>query len=72
MAMAASGDTVFLGGDFSLIGPVSGGGGELSLRDGRPTPNFPRVTGTIRAALPDGQGGWCAYHAVHGLSLIHI
>ena len=57
-AMAASGDTVFLGGDFSLIGPVSGGGGELSLRDGRPTPNFPRVTGTIRAALPDGQGGW--------------
>ncbi len=54
-----SGNTVYVAGGFSHVGPPTGGGGTLSLQDGRlVTPKFPRVEGAVLSCVPDGQGGW--------------
>ncbi len=58
LAMLAAGDTLFIGGKFTSIGPVSGGGGILDLRSGKALRFSPKVAGRLRAALPDGHGGW--------------
>jgi hypothetical protein len=78
LAMQAAGDTLFIGGKFSAIGPVSGGGGILDSRTGQALNHSPRVAGRIRAAVPDGQGGWYVggtFSAIGGVArsnLAHI
>ena len=58
-AIASTNGTVYLGGDFSYVGPRTGpmalfdqaSGGLLSS-----TP--PRINGVLKAVVPDGAGGW--------------
>src|SRR5262245_23622947 len=57
-AFESAGDTVFIAGEFTSIGPASGGAALLDIRDASPRANFPRVAGRIRAAVSDGRGGW--------------
>lgn len=50
--------TVYLGGAFTRIGPMTGGGVPLVGETGQPAGAFPRVDGWVASAVPDGTGGW--------------
>jgi hypothetical protein len=50
--------TVYLGGAFTRIGPMTGGGVPLVGESGQPAGAFPRVDGWVGSAVPDGAGGW--------------
>ncbi len=56
--IARSGNTLFIGGGFSTVGPVIGCGAPLDLVTGAPRPPFPLVNGGVNAVVPDGAGGW--------------
>src|SRR5262249_20135617 len=57
-AMAISGQTLYLGGDFTSIGSYTGGGVPVDSVSALPLPAFPRVNGAVTAVTSDGQGGW--------------
>ena len=63
-AAALSGNTYYLGGSFTQVGPFTGLGVPLDAATGMPVGGFPRVTnntvvaGLVSAAVPDGSGGW--------------
>lgn len=50
--------TLYLGGNFTRIGPTAGGGVPLHPDTGQPVAAFPKVNGLVCAATPDGSGGW--------------
>ncbi len=50
---------VYIGGDFSVIGPQTGGGAEVAPDSGQVLPGSSIVQGgSVRASVSDGQGGW--------------
>ena len=57
-AMVRSGSKIFLGGEFSHVGPYVGCGVPLSLSTAQPAVTYPKVNGTVRACIADGAGGW--------------
>src|ERR1044071_9393903 len=57
-ATATLGDTLYLGGSFSRVQPLTGGGVPIDLTTGLAAAGFPRVHGKVFAAIPDGAGGW--------------
>jgi hypothetical protein len=57
-AAARSGNTLYIGGTFTKIGPASGGGVPLDVSTGTPLPGYAKVAGEVHAAVGDGQGGW--------------
>ncbi len=58
-AIVRSGDTVYLGGDFSRVGPRTGPGMALDGASGAMNPAFAKVAGAyVVATAPDGSGGW--------------
>jgi hypothetical protein len=57
-AVARLGNTLFIGGAFSSVGPCTGGGVPVDRRTGRPLGTYPRVAGTVLAVVADGAGGW--------------
>jgi hypothetical protein len=57
MALGDDG-TLYLGGNFTRIGPMTGGGVPLHADTGQPVAEFPKVNGTVEAVVPDGMGGW--------------
>jgi hypothetical protein len=52
------GRTIYIGGQFTHVGPVTGSGVPIDLVSGRPPSSFPRVVGQVLAVTPDGTGGW--------------
>ena len=52
------GNTLYLGGDFTRIDPVTGCGVPLDTRSGAPAAGFPVIVGDVSCALADGSGGW--------------
>src|SRR5262252_8180478 len=52
------GNTLYVGGDFTRIGPVTGCGVPLDITSGAPVTGFPIVVGDVSCALADGSGGW--------------
>jgi trimeric autotransporter adhesin len=77
-ALAAVGSRVYLGGDFSRVGPVSGAAVLLDGVTGRTAAPFPKVEGIVFVAIPDGAGGHYvggAFGAVGGkrrVNLAHV
>lgn len=77
-AVARSGNTIYVGGFFTTVGPNTGGGVALDRRTGDPVPGLPRVTGVVDAVTADGAGGWFiggSFVAVGGLArsnLAHV
>jgi len=52
---------LYIGGEFTYVGPRTGSGVPLNTSDGKPAVDIktmPKVNGTIRCAIPDGSGGW--------------
>lgn len=55
------GSKLYIGGDFTTIGPASANGVTLSASTGRVPSNFQywnRPDGLVQAVIPDGAGGW--------------
>ncbi len=73
-----SGNTLYVSGSFSHVGPNSGGGVEVDDVRGEPTGRLPKVAGVVEVVIPDGAGGWFiggAFAGVGGLArrnLAHI
>lgn len=57
LASAVSGDTVYIGGDFSVVGPQTGCSA-LFDSGGMLVPGWPKVDGTVYAVISDGADGW--------------
>jgi hypothetical protein len=57
-AMVSVGDRLYIGGEFSYVGPRTGAGAPLSAVSGEPVPGSPRVEGQVFAVVSDGAGGW--------------
>jgi trimeric autotransporter adhesin len=74
-AVARSGNSIYIGGAFSLVGPSTGGGVPVSNSNGEPIRPFPAVTGYIFSVAPDGEGGWYIggdFRAVGGIPRTHL
>jgi hypothetical protein len=52
------GNSIYYGGDFNQVGPVTGSSSLIDGTAGTCNIAFPRVYGTVNVALPDGNGGW--------------
>ena len=78
LAIVPEGNTIYIGGAFSWVGPATGGGVPLSAATGELVQPFPEVLGTVYATTPDGAGGWYIggrFSAVGGVprsNLAHI
>src|SRR5262245_18533254 len=57
-AMASLADTVYIGGSFTRVQPVTGGGMPVDLTIGLAVAGFPRIHGQVLAVTSDGAGGW--------------
>ena len=57
-ALALRGSTLYVGGIFTFVGPVTGGGVPVDTGTGVPASGFPVVNGSVLAAVADGSGGW--------------
>lgn len=56
---AISGNTLYIGGNFTFIGPQTGGGAPIDTSSATITPsNHLFNNGSIYAVVPDGAGGW--------------
>jgi hypothetical protein len=57
-AIEQAGNTVYLGGAFSRVGPSTGNGAALDLSSAQYDPGLPKVDGIILSVVADGSGGW--------------
>src|SRR6185503_18543694 len=78
-ALSPGGDLLYLGGNFTYVGPPTGAWTALDPTSGEPVLPYPHVSGgAVLAAEPDGQGGWYlggSFNKVAGvprLRLAHI
>lgn len=53
-----AGNRVYLAGGFDYVGPTTGYGVGVDAASGTRLADAPLVDGPVRAAAPDGQGGW--------------
>lgn len=74
-SVVVSGTTLYLGGSFTSVGPVTGTGVTLSATTGAVAPALPRVNGQVNAVVSDGAGGWFlggAFTTVGGLARANL
>lgn len=57
-AIVESGGTVYVGGQFTCAGPMTGNGVAVDVAAGAAIAGFPRVDGWVTEAIQDGAGGW--------------
>ncbi len=57
-SIARVGNTIYLAGSFTNVGPATGGAVPIDRRTGEPWPCFPRVNGVVHVVIPDEAGGW--------------
>ena len=68
-AMLVSGDTLYVGGSFSLVGPLTGSLVAFDDQTGERNATLPRFDGMVTTLIPDGSGGWFVggnFNAVEG------
>lgn len=77
-AQVLVGNTLYIGGSFSSVGPITGSGVPVDAETGTAVTGFPRIDGQITVALPDGIGGWylggsfTKVGAVSRANLVHV
>jgi trimeric autotransporter adhesin len=59
-AIALAGNVVYIGGQFTKVGPYTGYGVPISTTSGLCAPTFPKINGgnIVHAVCDDGHGGW--------------
>lgn len=57
-AMASTGSTVFVGGNFLRIGPTTGAAAVVDRAEGSAAEPYSAILGVVEAAISDGAGGW--------------
>jgi hypothetical protein len=57
-AIVTSGNTVYIGGSFSYVGPEEPYGAKLDTITGQPDFSFPNPNGNVLSSVSDGNGGW--------------
>src|SRR5207249_5646506 len=57
-AEVLSGNTLYIGGSFTHVGPATGGFVPVDTATALPSSGFPKVAGTVYATVSDGSGGW--------------
>ncbi|MCX7046272.1 MAG: hypothetical protein NTX50_12395, partial [Candidatus Sumerlaeota bacterium] len=57
-AIVPVGGLTYIGGDFTYVGPYSGGGVPIDVITADPVAAFPKVNGSVYACVSDGAGGW--------------
>ena len=55
---STDGNTLYIGGLFSAVGPYTGHGVMLDTVTGAAIPGFPKVNGIVYCIIPDGSSGW--------------
>ena len=56
--LSPDGNTLYIGGTFTQVGPRTGGGVPIDSTSALPVGSFPKVGGQVYASVPDGSGGW--------------
>ena len=56
--IAATNEAIYIGGNFTLVGPLTRGGALLDLGSGAPIPPNLDLDGDVVAVAPDANGGW--------------
>ncbi len=57
-ALSSDGNTIYITGNFTRVGPRSGGGVPINANSGAPAASYPRVEGVVHASASDNAGGW--------------
>src|SRR5689334_12807704 len=77
-AIATSGTTIYIGGHFTHVGPITGACAGIDAGSGVLRHGWPRVNGAVYCSVADGAGGWYVggdFTSVAGVprtSLAHI
>ncbi len=72
------GNTLYVGGGFTIVGPCTGGGVPVDRATGVPRAAYPHVVGRVSAVVSDGAGGWIVgghFDAIEGqprTNLAHV
>src|SRR6266545_3710226 len=53
-----SGDTLYIGGNFTYVGPLTGGAAAIDPVTGAPDLRGPRANSFVDSVVADGTGGW--------------
>ena len=61
-ATVVAGNTLYIGGDFTYVGPHTGGGVPVNAVSGTGLSGFPKVNGMVVTVMKDGSGGWFIVH----------
>ncbi len=76
--IAPAGDRVYIGGNFSQVGPYTGSGVPINSSTGAVEPGYHKIDRTVNAVCSDGGGGWfvgCSFDFFDGMAhnnIIHI
>jgi putative cell wall-binding protein len=57
-AIVTEGDTIYIGGQFTKVGPYTGRGVPVDTASGLPLPVYPKFNGIVYDTVGDGSGGW--------------
>jgi hypothetical protein len=57
-ALLVTNGITYFGGAFTYVGPDSGSAGVIDLATTQAKRGFPKIEGSVLAAVPDGLGGW--------------
>jgi hypothetical protein len=58
LAESENGETMFVGGIFNYVGPVTGSAVPIGIATGEPLQTYPYVNGIVWTIIDDGIGGW--------------
>jgi hypothetical protein len=74
-AILATNGTVYIGGDFSYVGPHTGPMALFNQATGGLQPNSPQIIGTVKAVVSDGSGGWFiggTFNGIGGAAIMNV
>src|SRR5581483_2236421 len=57
-AVLVKGDTIYVGGSFTSVGPATGGFAGFDAASAAYDSRWPSANGSLAAMAPDGRGGW--------------